>query len=382
MAVYLSLAFAIIGFPFLFVHTRKNSGKAKKITCISIFIMMLLVMGLRNKKLGMYDIEYVYLPMFHNVQNLTFIGVFQRYPFLRGNLLQLITKVFTLIIQNEHAWIFATSIPGLACLTHLIMKYGSNRYSCAFSFFMFMGLRLYGANFYLVRHSCAMAMIIMAFEAIMEKRPVHFLLFVVFASWFHTTALLFVLAYPLARIRISYKQLFLLFVGWNFATSYASDVLNNLFGLLNSENYYTNYIGRNGFTSNIFIIITVILFITTYLVNMFTPYLRNNIQNMQHDQSYLIMQQKEQDLSVITINMLCIAVFFMSMSTVISEFQRIAFWFLAVSLVGIGNTINRITNKLIRLVVYCCFFGALLIFMSNALEPEMLSPYYPFWKIL
>lgn len=379
MDIYHFLALAIVGFPFIFVNMRKNSVQAKKITCIAIFIMMLLVMGLRSEKLGMYDIEYVYLPMFHNVQKLSFIGVFQRYPFIRGNLLQLLTKIFTLFTQNEHVWIFATSIPGLACLTHYIMKYGSNRYSCAFSFFMFMGLRLYGANFYLVRHSFAMAMLIMAFEAIIEKNPKRFFVFVILASWFHTTAILFVVAYPLARIRVSYKQLALIFLGWGFVAFFASDVLNKIFSLINSDNYYANYIGRKGFSSNIFIMVNAILFAITYLINRFSPYFQNKLQNMQHDQKFLIAQKIEQDVCVISINMLCIALFFMSMSTVISEFQRIAFWFLTVSLVGIGNTINRITNKVIRLGMYCGLFVILLIFMSNALEPEMLSPYCVFW---
>lgn len=377
MGIYFTLSIAIVLCPMLFLKSKLYSKRAQKYTCILIFIMMLCVMGLRSEQLGMYDVEYVYLPMFRNVQNLSFAGVFRRYPFLRGNLLQLLTKVFTIFSQNEHLWIFVTSVPCLAALAHLIMKYGNNRYSCAFSFFMFIGLRIYGANFYLIRHSFAMAFLILAFEAILERKPRKFVLLVLCATLFHTTACLFIIAYPLARINISFKQLGLLFGGFLFATYLAKDALNGFFSLIDSGNYYYNYINKTGFSSNIFILITLILFAIAYLLCMNNGYMRNTsrVGNI----GDLTTQQKDQDVCMITVNVLWIAVFFMAMSKTISEFQRVAFFFLAVSLVGFGNIIHHEKNKVVRCIIYMALFVLLLFFMSNALEPEMLSPYHTFF---
>lgn len=380
MGIYFALSIAIVLCPMLFLKSKLYSKRTQKYTCILIFIMMLCVMGLRSEQLGMYDVEYVYLPMFRNVQNLSFAGVFRRYPFLRGNLLQLLTKVFTIFSQNEHLWIFVTSVPCLAALTHLIMKYGNNRYSCAFSFFMFIGLRIYGANFYLIRHSFAMAFLILAFEAIIERKLKKFMLLVLCATLFHTTACFFIIAYPLAKINISFKQLGLLLCGLLFATYLAKDALNGFFSLIDSDNYYYNYINKTGFSSNIFILITLILFVIAYLLCINNGYIRKSLVGEKVGNiKVFAIHQNDQSVCIVTVNMLWIAVFFMTMSKTISEFQRVAFFFLAVSLVGFGNIIHQVKNQVVRWIIYITLFVLLLFFMSNALEPEMLSPYRTFF---
>ena len=65
----------------------------------------------------------------------------------------------------------------------------------------------------------------------------------------------------------------------------------------------------------------------------------------------------------------------MGMSLIISEFQRIGFFFLAVSTVGLSNLIDAQKDKTIRLSLFLLIFAFLLVFMSNALVPEMLAPY-------
>ena len=331
MIIYFLLAFLIILCPIFF---KAGSVRSKKWCCYFIFFSMLCVMGFRSESLGMYDVEYVYLPMVRNVQNLSFSGVFTRYPFQRGNLLQILTKIYTLFSTNENLWIFLTSIPFLAALTHLVRKYGIHKSACAFSFFLILGLRIYGTNFYLIRHSIAMAVLIYAFDCVIEKKRLKFVLLVLLASLFHTVSIVFLITYPLARIKVSAKQLLLISAGFVWITYFASSVMNHFFSLLNSDNYYYNYASKRGFASNIFIPVCIILFLIAYVICK-----RNKIQISENDSDNII-----NEVSVITVNMLCITSLFMGMSTVISEFQRIAFFFLSVSTVGLSNIIYSETS--------------------------------------
>ncbi len=376
MTIYFVLVFAILFTPFLLGNKWLDQKQAKLVTCIICAVLMFLVMGFRSRELGMYDVERVYLPMFKEVQKLTIPGVFVRYNIIRGNFLQLFTKLFTLISKDYNWWIFVTSIPTLASMAYVTYKRGISKFACAFSFFLYMGLRLYGANFYLIRHSFAMAFLLLAFDAVVDKKPIKFLIFVALATLFHSTALIFIVAYPLSKIKISMKQFVMFFAGLFFVTYLSRGLLNSFFYSLGSDIYYQNYASKTGFKSNLFILVTLILFLLAMALSKY-----DFIVTKGHKTGLLSVNETHLDetlnpeLCVTTVNMLEVAVFFMGMSLIISEFQRIGFFFLAVSTVGLSNLIDAQRDKTIRLSLFLVIFGFLLVFMSNALEPEMLAPY-------
>ena len=376
MTIYFLLAFAVLLTPFLLGNKRLDQKHARMVTCIVCAVMMFLVMGFRSRELGMYDVERVYYPMFREVQKLTFAGIFKRFPLIRGNFLQLFTKVFTLVSTDYNWWIFVTSVPTLASLAYVTYKRGVSKFACAFSLFLYMGLRLYGANFYLIRHSFAMALLLLAFDAMVDKKLVKFLVFVLLATLFHSTALIFIVAYPLSKIKISMKQFVMFFAGFFFVTYLSRSLLNSIFYTLGSDVYYRNYASKSGFRSNIFILVALALFLLAMALSKY-----DFVMTRGHKNDILSVSEAHLDetlnpaLCASTVNMLEIAVFFMGMSLIISEFQRIGFFFLAVSTVGLSNLIDAQKDKTIRMGLYLVIFAGLVMFMSNALVPEMLAPY-------
>ena len=376
MTIYCLLAFAVLLTPFLLGNKRLDQKQARMVTCIVCAVMMFLVMGFRSRELGMYDVERVYYPMFREVQKLTFAGIFKRFPLIRGNFLQLFTKVFTLVSTDYNWWIFVTSVPTLASLAYVTYKRGVSKFACAFSLFLYMGLRLYGTNFYLIRHSFAMALLLLAFDAMLDKKLVKFLVFVLLATLFHSTALIFIVAYPLSKIKISMKQFVMFFAGFFFVTYLSRSLLNSIFYTLGSDVYYRNYASKSGFRSNIFIPVALALFLLAMALSKY-----DFVMTRGHKNDILSVSEARLDetlnpaLCASTVNMLEIAVFFMGMSLIISEFQRIGFFFLAVSTVGLSNLIDAQKDKTIRMGLYLVIFAGLVMFMSNALVPEMLAPY-------
>ena len=65
---YIALTLSITVIPFFFaVKTDKGISRAKQVTCICSFVLLLLIMGFRNETMGMYDTQYVYHPYFNRL---------------------------------------------------------------------------------------------------------------------------------------------------------------------------------------------------------------------------------------------------------------------------------------------------------------------------
>lgn len=362
MGIYIFEVIFILVMPFFFRRIKGGTG----MYCILTMLLLICVQGFRTENLGLYDVKNVYFPMFEKIQSLNFSQLIVTYPFTRGNFFQVATKIFTLVSENKYVWIFACSIPYIAAMKRGIKKYASNIYVCAFSFFLIMGLRIYASNFFLIRHSIAMAFLILAFDGIVEKDFKKFLVYTLIAIMFHTTAAVFLIAYPLARIRPSWKQILGIVVGFYAILYLALDLMNMIFGWMDSSNYYSAYETRNsGFDSLTFPIICGIMFAIAFIL---TRKNKNIILDYENAKAV-------NEMNSITVNMLCIGTIFIGGSTIVGEFYRLAYFFLTVSFVGLGNIISQERNQWLRWGLYIFLIAFLFIFMYRGLEPQGLVPY-------
>lgn len=188
MGIYITQIALIIFLPIVF--SRIKDGK--KLYCYTAAIILLCVIGFRTENMGLYDVKNIYFPQFDSLQRMSMAEMFKEYPVMRGNLFQIFTKLYQVFSENKYVWLLFTSIPYIAAMTHTIKKYSLNIYTCSFCFFMICGMRIYQTNFYLIRHSIAMAILIIAFDAIVEKNLKNFLILVILAGLFHSTAFIFI----------------------------------------------------------------------------------------------------------------------------------------------------------------------------------------------
>lgn len=86
------------------------------------------------------------------------------------------------------------------------------------SFLYYFGLLYYTMMFNVLKQSIAMAFVLFAFNAIIDRKPVRFLLMVWFASLFHFPALMFLPAYWIANMRLG--RTYLIFLAILFALTY------------------------------------------------------------------------------------------------------------------------------------------------------------------
>ena len=155
MGIYITQIALIILLPIVF--SRIKDGK--KLYCYTAAIILLCVIGFRTENMGLYDVKNIYFPQFDSLQRMTMAEMFKEYPVMRGNLFQIFTKLYQVFSENKYVWLFFTSIPYIAAMAHSIKKYSLNVYTCSFCFFMICGMRIYQTNFYLIRHSIAMAIL-------------------------------------------------------------------------------------------------------------------------------------------------------------------------------------------------------------------------------
>ena len=352
MGIYIfQIAFIILLPPFL-----RRFRNYKGLYCTLCAILLICVMGFRTEDLGLYDVKNVYFPMFDTVKQLSFSELIIKYPIERGNLFQICSKLFSYISENKYIWLFVTSIPYIAAMRHLIYKYSATIYVASFCFFMICGMRIYQTNFYLIRHSIAMAILVLAFDSILNKDLKKFLILTLIATMFHSTAAVFFIAYPLARIRPSWKQLIATIAGVYIVVYLSKDVMSAIFLILGDDNYYSSFQTRNsGFDSFTFPIICCALFLIAFFV-----FKKNAINT---------------GLEAVTINMLCLGAIFMGAATMIGEFYRLSYFFMTVSFVGLGNIFHSIKTKYLRVGLFFCIFVGLFWFMIRGLEPNGLVPY-------
>lgn len=127
----------------------------------------------------------------------------------------LFRNIFTQETKDPFFYIFSKAVKALgigpqgylavisACFavafSLVVYKYSKGSY---FSFLMAVALEYYFFTMTGLRQAMAMSCILMAFICIMEEKPVKFILLVLLGSLFHSSAWVFVFAYPVSKIKL------------------------------------------------------------------------------------------------------------------------------------------------------------------------------------
>ncbi len=106
-------------------------------------------------------------------------------------------------------FIILVALTYMVPFTFIIRKYSADPFQ---SILMFLGLMLYPFHFNALKQSVAMGFVLLAFDAVMERRPVRFVALVLLASLFHFPSIIFLPAYFLARMSLGRRYLVMLAV--------------------------------------------------------------------------------------------------------------------------------------------------------------------------
>ena len=207
MTAYTWLIVLLLAASFLF---RGNQRQSKKFIVIA-FLLLFAVMGLRNVNAfgsdasgtnGSYPIIYI------NAVNSAWSELSdktERNYYL--GFLYLMKLIYVITNGDYQALITILSLFVVFSYMRFIWKYSSSPIQ---SVLCFLGLLYYTLLFDALKQAVAMAILLFAFDAIIEKKPVRFVILAVLAALFHFPALVFLPAYWIGRMKAGRGYILLL----------------------------------------------------------------------------------------------------------------------------------------------------------------------------
>lgn len=199
MTVYFLLYFVILAIKAV-EKSKLKLYKYKNEIIKIVFIIIIIIIGLRNIKMG-NDLPG-YLLSFRLCERFSL----QEMILLRGDNYEIgyivFMKLVSLFTNNENVFLLVCAITSIAPIAYVIIKKNSDWF---FSTITFIALPSFLMLFSALRQSIAFAICFYSILFIQEKKPFKFMICIFIACLFHSSSIIFVIAYPLYYIRIPQK---------------------------------------------------------------------------------------------------------------------------------------------------------------------------------
>lgn len=287
---------------------RVNRRDVNRVYCWNMFLATLLLQGFRSIYIGGVDTSLVYARGFERAMITPFnkmSGVFGK-----DILFYYLTKCFTYICTDFHVYIFVISAFVLGSFSIFIYRHSDRP---VFSYIIYYALGYYAIGFQMLRHVMALSILLLAYDFILERKPLKFIVIVLLAACFHSSALIFLIAYPLSKMKIGFKQWIAIIVAVASVFIARGKIAGIINVLLSGMDRYSRYSENAAQLS----LMGAFILICVYIVSFIFAY----------------PAYKEDDELKMLLNLSVISIAFMTLVTVVGEFHRISMFF------GIYNTV-------------------------------------------
>lgn len=254
MFIYLFNLFSI---PFyaLLINQLRLFKERNKFLCCLVGVQLFLTAALRGSSVG-GDLQN-YIPAFKNIGGLSW-GELYTYPWEYGYVL--LNKVVYSLSLNEHWLLVLIALILVVGYILYIYKYST---ICWFSLFLYVALGFYCDSLSMLRQSIAIICIFASVQYVIRNDFKRFICCIIVGTCFHTTAIAFVLLYPLTRFKVSSAYLICFLVATYFFSIFSGRFI--LFSII--ETYYTGYEGNvvSGEGYGMFLLLILITFFGVYV---------------------------------------------------------------------------------------------------------------------
>lgn len=264
MSIYHVLIIAILILSLLFRGERKGNT----VFIILAFLLMFCIQGLRDSKTIGNDSRTSYRYEFNSMAGKDWndLGGIREWASLskesetisgrdRNFGVRWLMKLVYDITAGDYQWfIVVVAVIVLCSEALLIQRYSPSPLQ---SILFYCGLLFFSFQMSATKQSLAMSILLFAFMAIVDKKPVVFIILVLFASFFHVPALIFLPAYWIANMKVGRSYLILLAVVFILTYLLRDRILNLL-----SDAYYDSEVetvSSKRFLANKVIIMLVII---------------------------------------------------------------------------------------------------------------------------
>ncbi len=254
MRVFSILCLLVIALSFLLKGNRPKNKPFIYSACFLMFVAM----GFRDVLKNGNDSASSYYHQYQRIHEAGYPSLSQLFFGNYNTGYRYLMKFCDSIGLDYQGFIIVIAAFAMASLAFLIYKYSVSPVQ---SICYYMGLLIYIFMFDALKQTLAMAVLIYAFDALMEKKPVRFYILVILASFFHFPALVFLPAYLISEMRLDGEGYFIM-LGclMLFTFLFRTQIINLMFDTY-SKNETVEFIDLSGskFLSNKVIVMLVIV---------------------------------------------------------------------------------------------------------------------------
>lgn len=263
-----------------------------------------------------------------------------------------LTKVLTFLTEDAQWFFVAVAVIVLVSVAIFLQKNSFNKHLALYFYFT---LGLFAFSMAGIRQTLAMSICLFAYEEIKKQRLLRFLLIIGIAFLFHQSAVFFIPAYFIGRVKWSIITAFGFFTVFILSLSSFEMIIS----IANIALGY-NYELENSDTGLIF-------FFLILLITLFSIQYRKQLISMnQHNQIF--------------INLQIFVLYLWSLRLISRTAERPAFYYLFATIIILEQTISSIKDKKLRLIVYIgTIILATVLFLYRAQRDPNLTPYYFIW---
>ena len=251
----------------------------------------------------------------------------------------LFSKVISIAGFSYQVWLAVIASIFCFSISKLIYRYSNEPF---ISFVALISLGYFYFSLTGLRQTMALGCIILSYKYLKERNIIPFVLLVLLGSLFHSSALIFLISYPVANIKIGWKQL--LGIGAAFIVSlFYSNQIREIIRVVGWTDSLVAYADQK----------------TSLSISGFIIQLSIFLFCLKYKKELLKKDKNNQSLY----NLLFLGLIFQAFSTVIAEFFRISMYFSIFSIILIPMSIGVIKDKQIMIIVYLSVFVMLVAYI-------------------
>ena len=238
MIPYYILLFAPLTYSLYAQHGRitvfnKLETKEQKHVIGVFFSLFFLMLALRGLACGSDTRNYLY---YYNVDaSLSFDAIFDKYNI--EVLFHLLNKIISLISKDFQFYLMITA---LMCIIPLWKLYKEESELPYLSIILFLTVAPFSLYFSGLRQSLAISIAPIAYRYCKEKRLIHYIIVCIVATFFHQSAIMLFLMYPIYRANITRNWLYFVVLILGVTLVFNRRIYTVLVPLM-GERYYERY---------------------------------------------------------------------------------------------------------------------------------------------
>jgi len=313
----------------VYVLDKKRTLNSRKKNNINIIltITLILIAALRSPYTGMDTVGYYYVygNLLRNTKDWHFffdelIDAIRGGTFKDTIMWSFVSKILTFILPSAQLWMGAISAVFIVSAYTVIRRYSKDPivswlYLCVFIYaFILQGLR----------QSVAMAIVLLSFKYVYERKPAKFLLLIAFAYLFHQSSIAFIIAYPLYGLNVKRKHIIIIIIAL-VLSRVVPHIINSVLEYLTSKTRFSGYIGRSGMYSLSGSIILTCIFIFCY--------------------RYKDRLCEDNDVNRLLFALSFVGVITQTMAVIVAEMFRVSYYFSMFNMLLVANTFEIMDEK-------------------------------------